>query len=127
MNKLVGDMLQKPPMVSAVKIGGVPLYKKARKGQTVEREPRLIHLYEFRLLDYNDGRADFYLRCTKGTYVRTICADMGETLGCGAHLEKLRRIQSGSINIKEAMVMDEVMGMSKEQLLEKIIPINKLF
>ena len=72
MRKFVGDSMQTPPMVSAIKVNGVPLYKLARKGQTVEREPRLIHVYDLRVLDFTPPNVGFVLKCTKGTYVRTI-------------------------------------------------------
>jgi tRNA pseudouridine55 synthase len=81
MRKRIGDLLQTPPMVSAVKVGGVPLYKRARKGQVVEREARLIHVYEFRLDRFESPRGFFCLRCTKGTYVRTLCHEIGTRLG----------------------------------------------
>src|SRR6185436_12614145 len=80
----IGDLMQKPPMVSAVKKGGVPLYKLARKGIEVEREARLIHIYNFRFTEYREPLGTFRLACTKGTYVRSIAHDLGEKLGCGA-------------------------------------------
>ena len=95
MRRRVGDLMQTPPMVSAIKKDGVPLYKLARRGQEVAREARLIHIYEFALLSYAPPVARFRLRCTKGTYVRTLVADIGAELGCGAHLAALRRTTSG--------------------------------
>src|SRR6267154_1603242 len=96
----VGDQMQTPPMVSAVKIGGVPLYKLARKGIEVEREARLIHIYNFRFSKYEEPIAHFRLACTKGTYVRSIAHELGQKLGCGAHLSTLRRVVSGKFNVK---------------------------
>lgn len=125
MKKLTGDIMQAPPMLSAVKVDGVPLYKRARKGQTVEREPRLIHVYEFKMTDFRPPMSDFILRCTKGTYVRTLCADIGESLGCGAYLHSLRRTQCGNINISDATPTDDVLGMNRKELLEKIIPMQR--
>jgi len=124
MAKLTGDLLQVPPMVSAVKVDGVPLYRRARKGQTVEREPRLIHVYEFALLSFESPRAGFRVRCTKGTYVRKLCADVGAALGCGAHLETLRRTQSGAISIADALTMDKILAMDREALAKVIIPLR---
>jgi tRNA pseudouridine55 synthase len=121
-----GDMYQTPPMVSAVKIEGVPLYKLARRGQEVERKPRFIHIYEFKLLDFTSPRAAFRLRCTKGTYVRTICHDIGETLGCGAHLEQLRRTQSGDFDVKDAIPFDRLMTLAQAQLLDVVLPMHSL-
>ena len=125
MKKFTGDILQTPPMVSAVKVSGVPLYKHARKGRTVEREARLIHIYEFTLLTFEPPRVGFSLRCTKGTYVRTLCADIGENLGCGAHLEQLRRTQSGELRIADAMPLDSVLNLTLEELCRKMIPVSR--
>src|SRR5215471_7476323 len=82
----VGDRMQTPPMVSAVKKGGVPLYKLARKGVEVEREPRLIHIYSFRFSTYEEPCGQFRMACTKGTYVRSLVHELGQQVGCGAHL-----------------------------------------
>ena len=125
MTKRVGDSFQTPPMVSAVKVDGQPLYKHARKGKTVERKPRLIHVFQFKLLRFENPDADFVMRCTKGTYVRTLCHDIGSDLGCGAHLTRLRRTRSGSLDISQALPMDEVMQMSRDTLAEHILPIRK--
>ncbi|MBP7831155.1 MAG: tRNA pseudouridine(55) synthase TruB [Kiritimatiellae bacterium] len=122
----VGDLMQTPPMVSAVKKQGVPLYKLARKGQTVEREPRLIHVYEFRLLAFEPPRARFVLRCTKGTYVRTLCADIGRALGCGAFLESLRRTQSGALTVDSAAPLDDILRMNEDQVAERVLPLHGL-
>ena len=126
MAKKVGDLLQTPPMVSAVKQHGVPLYKLARKGQTVEREPKLIHLFEFNLLDFAAPFVWFYLRCSKGTYVRTLCSDIGEALGCGAHLKQLRRTQSGSFHIDKAVPLEKLVDLNKSDLASLLIPIHQL-
>src|SRR5438874_12231317 len=91
----IGDLLQVPPMVSAVKKEGVPLYKLARKGVEVERKSRLVHIYNFRFTGYRDPLGQFRVACTKGTYVRTLAHDLGQKLGCGAHLAALRRVTSG--------------------------------
>jgi len=124
MKTFAGDQYQIPPMVSAVKIDGVPLYKRARKGQTVEREPRFIHVYKFRLTSCDLPEASFVLRCTKGTYVRTICHDLGEKLGCGAHLNALRRTESGSHHVDQAFSLDTVLSWSRKELEEHIIPMR---
>ena len=82
----VGDQMQTPPMVSAIKLGGVPLYKLARKGIEVPREPRLVHIYRFRFSAYSEPLGHFQLACTKGTYVRSVAHELGQKIGCGAHL-----------------------------------------
>jgi len=124
--KLTGDIMQMPPMVSAVKINGVPLYKRARKGETIEREPKLVHVYEFSLLSFTPPRVSFFLRCSKGTYVRTICSDIGDALGCGAHLEQLRRTRCGDFSIEDAVPFDRILKMDLGELAGKIIGLHRI-
>ncbi len=124
--KFTGDIQQIPPMVSAKKIDGVPLYKLARKGRTVEREPRNVHVYDFRLLSFASPVAQFRVACTKGTYVRTLCHDIGEKLGCGAHLASLRRTRSGQLDVQNAKPLSELLQLNRQQLQPLIIPILKL-
>ncbi len=126
MKKWKGDVMQTPPMVSAIKRDGVPLYKLARKGKVVEREPRLIHIYEFALLDFAPPRARFRLKCTKGTYVRTLCADIGRALGCGAHLAQLRRTRSGSLTVENAVPFEKLIEMEQDELIRHIIPLDQI-
>ena len=123
--KFRGDIQQIPPMVSAVKHQGTPLYKLARKGKTVEREPRLIHIYDLRVLGLELPRITFRVACTKGTYVRTICSDLGDLLGCGAHLHELRRTRSGKFDVNEAHQLQAVVALTREELKPLIIPILK--
>ena len=89
--------MQMPPMVSAVKIKGVPLYKMARKGIEVERKARLIHVYSFRFSNYTEPFGRFRVACTKGTYVRALAHELGQKIGCGAHLATLRRVVPGNL------------------------------
>lgn len=117
-----GDILQTPPMVSAIKMSGVPLYKLARKDQEVEREPRLRHVYSFNLLNYTPPTADFRLKCTKGTYVRTLCNDIGANLGCGAHLSELRRTASGEFDIRNAHTLAKILEMDLAGLEQIAMP-----
>jgi tRNA pseudouridine55 synthase len=125
MAEFTGDIMQTPPMVSAIKKNGVPLYKLARKGKTVERKSRLIHVYNFDILDFSLPQATFVLKCTKGTYVRTLCSDIGDQLGCFAHLSSLRRTEAGKSSVTDALPIDAILDMSHEQLLKHIIPIHK--
>jgi tRNA pseudouridine55 synthase len=122
----IGDQMQVPPMVSAIKKGGVPLYKLARKGIEVEREARLIHIYNFRFTGYTEPVGTFKLACTKGTYVRSVAHDLGQKLGCGAHLATLRRSVSGKFDVADAKTLDEVMNMSTAELEKRVIPFLKL-
>ncbi len=124
MNTLKGDIYQTPPMVSAVKIKGVPLYKMARKGVEVERKKRLIHVYEFKLTDYSAPIGSFRVKCTKGSYVRTLCHDTGHTLGCGAHLKSLRRTVSGTLNVEDAFDLSTILSWSINELTSHIIPFH---
>lgn len=107
----LGDQMQMPPMVSAIKIKGVPLYKLARKGQTVERPPKLVHLYRFDLLDFTPPDVRFIVECIKGTYVRTLAHDIGQALGVGAHLTQLRRTHIGRLDIANAATFDELLAL----------------
>src|SRR6476620_5559852 len=113
--QFVGDQMQTPPMVSAVKKGGVPLYKLARKGIEVEREARLIHVYNFRFTQYEEPLGHFRLACTKGTYVRSVAHELGQKLGCGAHLSTLRRVTSGKFDVSEAAPLDAVLKLSERE------------
>jgi tRNA pseudouridine55 synthase len=122
----VGDHMQVPPMVSAIKKDGVPLYKLARKGIEVERKPRLVHIYNFRFSDYAEPIGYFRVACTKGTYVRTLVHDVGQKLGCGAHLANLRRLVSGKFDVTDAMEFEELLKLSPTALRERIVPFFKL-
>ncbi|HKS03828.1 MAG TPA: tRNA pseudouridine(55) synthase TruB [Chthoniobacterales bacterium] len=103
-----GDFYQTPPMVSAIKQAGVPLYKLARQGKTVEREPRLVHIYRYSIDRVALPEIDFTVVCSKGFYVRTYAHDIGAELGCGAHLYSLRRIKSGRFDVANAFTVDEI-------------------
>lgn len=122
----IGDQMQIPPMVSAIKKDGVPLYKLARKGVEVEREPRLVHIYNFRFTNYTEPNGEFRLACTKGTYVRSVAHDLGQKIGCGAHLSALRRSASGKFDAADATPLDVVLNMTPSQLEKKVVPFLKL-
>jgi len=122
----LGDQMQTPPMVSAIKKDGVPLYKLARKGLEVERKPRLIHIYSFRFTYYNEPFGAFRVACTKGTYVRTLAHDLGQKFGCGAHLATLRRLVSGKFDVADSLQYEELLKLSNNQLQNLVIPFLKL-
>src|SRR5450756_480907 len=124
--KFIGDHMQIPPMVSAIKKNGVPLYKLARKGIEVEREPRLIHIYNFRFTNYAPPLGTFKLACTKGTYVRSVAHDLGQKIGCGAHLATLRRSVAGKFDVADAKPLDEILKLTAAELEKKVIPYLKL-
>jgi len=125
-DEFIGDQMQIPPMVSAIKKGGVPLYKLARKGVEVEREPRLIHIYNFRFKTYEEPFASFRLACTKGTYVRSVAHDLGQKLGCGAHLASLRRVVSGKFDVADATPFEDLFKLTPRELESHVIPFLKL-
>ena len=122
----VGDLMQTPPMVSAIKKQGIPLYKLARKGIEIEREPRLVHIYNFRFIDYHEPLGQFTIACTKGTYVRSIAHELGQKMGCGAHLATLRRTASGKFDAAESTPLVEVLKLTPVELEKKVIPFLKL-
>ena len=124
--QFVGDLMQTPPMVSAVKKAGVPLYKLARKGIEVEREARLVHVYAFKFASYQQPLGQFRLACTKGTYVRSIAHELGRNLGCGAHLASLRRVSSGRFEVAQAAPLAQVLALTARELEQRVIPLLKL-
>ena len=124
--EFVGDLMQTPPMVSAVKKDGVPLYKLARKGIEVPREPRLVHIYNFRFSAYQEPLAYFRIACTKGTYVRSIAHDLGQKLGCGGHLATLRRVISGKFDVANAIPLAEVLKLAPRELEKRVMPFLRL-
>ena len=124
--KFIGDQMQIPPMVSAIKKNGVPLYKLARQGIEVEREPRLVHIYNFRFTEYAEPLGQFRVACTKGTYIRSIAHDLGQKLGCGAHLTTLRRSASGKFDVKDALTLDAILKLTVADLEKRVMPFLKL-
>jgi tRNA pseudouridine55 synthase len=116
----LGDIEQIPPMVSAIKKNGVPLYKMARKGQEIEREPRKIHVSSFEVLDFDNPLVTFRVTSTKGTYVRTLAFDIGNDLGVGGSLDALRRTASGPLSIEKAHTLEDILACDRESIGEKI-------
>ncbi len=123
MNSFLGDQYQMPPMYSAIKIDGVPLYKSARKGEDVVREPRFIRVMSFDLTRFALPQLDFRLRSSKGTYVRTIAHDLGQKLGCGAHLSALRRTATDRFNISQALTLDAIEALTIPEIERRLIPV----
>ena len=108
MSGFLGQILQTPPAYSAVKIKGTPSYKLARKGESQILTPRLVTIFSIRLDAYEDPLIRFSLRCSKGVYVRTLCSDIGSTLGMGAHLSELQRTRSGSFSLDRALTLEDL-------------------
>jgi tRNA pseudouridine55 synthase len=124
--KFHGDFYQMPPMVSAIKKDGVPLYKLARKGQTVEREPRFVHVYAHDIQAVRLPEIDFRVVCSKGFYVRTYAHDIGGELGCGAHLRALRRTKSGKFTVDKAVTVDEIKNGNPSDWTQKILTLPQV-
>ena len=104
-----GKIQQVPPMYSALKVNGQKLCDLARKGKEVERQPREIEIFELTCLEFTGQTARLRVRCSKGTYIRTLCKDIGEALGCGGCMEALRRVQAGEYTIMEAVPLQELL------------------
>ena len=125
-DKFRGDFYQMPPMVSAIKRDGVPLYKLARQGKVVEREPRLVHVYRHSVDKIEPPEIDFTVLCSKGFYVRTYVHDIGEALGCGAHLKNLRRSRSGRFNVDNAVTVDQIRNGASEEILQRVLTLPEV-
>ena len=120
----LGDQYQTPPMFSAIKVGGVPLYKRARQGEDVAREPRFIRVSSFELTKFASPLVDFRLQCSKGTYVRTLAHDLGQKLGCGAHLAALRRTATDRFRIGEALPLAVIEEMPLAEIEKRLVPVH---
>ena len=121
----LGDQYQKPPMFSAVKINGQPLYKMARQGKEVERGPRFIRISRFDVVRFDSPEVDFSLDCTKGTYVRSLANDIGEKIGCGGYLSGLRRIASDKFNLNDAITLERFLEATPEEISKALIGKNE--
>ena len=120
-----GKIQQIPPMYSALKIDGQKLVDLARKGKTVERKPRQIEIFQLDCLEFDGVEAKLRIRCSKGTYIRTLCKDIGEALGCGGCMAALRRVQAGEYTIAEAVPLEELLECAgPEQYLR---PVDTMF
>jgi tRNA pseudouridine55 synthase len=119
--KFRGDFYQTPPMVSAKKHAGVPLYKLARQGKVVEREPRLVHVYRYTIDRIAVPDIDFSVVCSKGFYVRTYVHDIGESLGCGGHLKSLRRTKSGRFDVANSITVAQINDAPREEVLSRLL------
>lgn len=117
LDSFIGESEQIPPMFSAVKINGQPLYKLAREGKEIERKARKIHIYDLKLLCYDNKTALIEIRCSKGTYIRTLCQDLGRALNSSAFMSFLLRIQSGVFHIKDSFTLAEINKLNADKYL----------
>ena len=125
-----GQISQVPPMYSAVKIDGKKLYELARKGQEIERKPRNIEIYELEIIDISgdEGTILFDVTCSKGTYVRVLCEDIGKRIGCGAHMSYLIRMETAGFNIANSYTLEQIDDLFKNnQLSEAVTPVDIIF
>ena len=124
-----GEQEQIPPMYSAVKVGGKKLYELARKGKEIERKPRKIEIKKLELIEAReDGEFLLDIICSKGTYIRTLCSDIGDALGCGGVMSSLRRVRAGAFELESAISMEYVGKMAQEGRAEEMmLPVDRLF
>jgi tRNA pseudouridine55 synthase len=122
LEEFTGQITQVPPMVSAVKVGGQRLYKLARKGETIERKPRQITVSEFEAIDYQPPLVRFRVSCTSGTYVRSLCHEIGQRLGCGGALDSLRRVAVGRYTVDGAVALDLLK--SEQDVRARLLPMG---
>ena len=124
-----GDILQVPPMYSAIKVNGQKLYDLARKGREVERQPRPITIHELQLLEFNGSEARLRVRCSKGTYIRTLCKDIGEALGCGGCMAALRRVEAGEYTLEGSIPLRQLLDISEagEDVEHLLRPVDTMF
>ena len=128
LRQFLGPIEQIPPMYSAIKINGQKLYELARRGQEVERKPRSITIHELELLEGADADYLLRVRCSKGTYVRTLCHDLGRALGCGGCMSSLRRTRAGSFTLSQAVTMQQVLNFAAEQAPQALLmPVDAVF
>jgi tRNA pseudouridine55 synthase len=124
-----GETQQIPPMHSALKVDGVPLYKLAREGKTISREARSICVYELELTDFQGDEIELEITCSKGTYIRTIADDLGQDLGCGAHIIALRRLQAGAFTEADCVSTDALREVKEkhgmDRLDQNLIPMDR--
>ena len=124
----VGEYAQIPPMYSALKVNGKKLYELAREGKTVERKARNVQIFSIEILEMDLPRVRMSVHCSKGTYIRTLCHDIGQKLGCGGCMEKLLRTKAGIFELADTLKLAEINALAQEGLVEeKIISVDELF
>ena len=128
LRQFTGKISQLPPMYSAIKINGQKLYELARKGKEVERQPRIVTIFALDVLEGADVDWRIRVRCSKGTYVRTLCHDIGQALGCGGCMSSLERTQAGRYTLSQALTIDEILAFSREHDPQTLLlPLDSLF
>lgn len=125
LKKFTGEIDQVPPMYSALKHHGKKLYELARAGETVERKARRITIYDLQLLDFSKDRLTLDVRCSKGTYIRSLAEDIGHELGCGGTVKQLRRLEAGQFSIDHAKTLEQLTEMDEQALRQCLINVDK--
>lgn len=129
-SSFVGDIMQVPPMYSAIKVNGKKLYELARAGKEIEREPRAVHIDSIDIIEYDEASRMGVMKvdCEKGTYIRSVISDIGEKLGCGGMMTSLERSYSGGIDIKDCYTIEEIAGIcEQDKLSQMLIPLDRAF
>jgi len=122
----LGPIIQIPPMYSALKFQGRPLYEYARSGIEIERKPRSVHIYEIRLVRFDGSEAEIVVNCSKGTYIRVLAEDIGKKLECGAHLIVLQRLATGGFQLQDAYTLAQLEEMSRDERDAQLLPVDSL-
>jgi tRNA pseudouridine55 synthase len=124
--RFTGSIMQQPPVYSAIKVAGVPSYRRAREGTAVTLSPRPVNIYHIGVTAYSDPFVSLTVRCSKGVYIRTLCADIGEALGMGAHMTSLVRTRSGRFAIEQSVSLDQLQELAASQSREQaLIPLSE--
>ena len=127
-NSFVGDIMQVPPMYSALKVNGKKLYELAREGKEIERKPRPVTIFSIDILDINLPEVSIRIHCSKGTYIRSLCHDVGQVLGCGCAMKSLIRTRVSIFDISDARTLDEIERIAKNGKIDGIMmPIDQAF
>ncbi len=128
-NGFIGEYMQTPPMYSAIKVNGRKLYELARKGEEIERKKRKVFIYSIDILEYNfPDECLLDVKCSKGTYIRTLCSDIGNALGCGGHMASLTRTETSGFVLENSIKIDELKRLAEEnRISEAVIPMENFF
>ena len=126
-SSFVGEYSQTPPMYSALKIGGKKLYELAREGKSIDREPRLVRIYSIEAKKLTDSEYSLKVHCSKGTYIRTLCHDIGKALGVGGVMSALQRCEASGFTLGDSYTLSELENMTNDERKNKIIPVERVF
>jgi tRNA pseudouridine55 synthase len=126
LDSMKGEIMQTPPMHSALKYKGKPLYEYIRNGETIERQSRKVHIHDIQLIDYSNENIKIQVACSKGTYIRTLAEDIGRILSCGAHLQGLRRIKTGPFDLENACTLNQLEACDESERDALLLPVDSM-